>query len=93
MENINFADFVRQIAKKTGYPQKNIKEVLSVASDIALDDIKEGKSVNVFNGVKFEPLYVAQTRRLNPQTGAQILIPAHHKPKAKFGKRYKEALK
>lgn len=93
MNKISYSDFVKQISKKTGYAQKDVKEVLNTASDIALEDLQTGDSVNVFNGLTLETRFVAEATRRNPRTGASVLVPAHRKPKAKFGSKYKEAIK
>ena len=93
MNKINYSEFVKQVSKKTGYAQKDVKEVLNVASDIALENMQDGTAVSVFSGVTFEPRFIAEATRRNPRTGESVLVAAHKKPKAKFGAKYKEALK
>lgn len=93
MEKINNANFVKLISKETGYAQKDIKAVLEAASDVALDIIKKDDAVIVFPGVTLTATYVPETKKRNPRTGDAVIVAPHHKPKAKFGTKYKEALK
>ena len=44
---INYPDFIRQVSKKTGYSQLDIKAVLNAASDITIDNMQAGNSTVV----------------------------------------------
>lgn len=93
MEKFNNSDFVKLVSKETGYAQKDIKAVLEAVSDVALDIISRDDAVVVFPGLTLTATYVPETTRRNPRTGEAVLVQPHHKPKAKFGAKYKEALK
>lgn len=93
MAKINNKDFVKQISKKTGYTQSDIKAVISAASNIIIDNLVDGNSTVLFTGLTIEPRDVAATDKRNPRDGSVIHIPAHKAPKAKFGVRFKEAIR
>ena len=93
MNKMNYTDFVKKISKKTGYAQKDVKEVLNTVSEVALDLLREGTTVNIVPSITLEARYVAESTKRNPRTGETVLVAAHKRPKAKFGKLYKDGLK
>jgi hypothetical protein len=56
-EKINIGDFVRQVSKKSGYAQRDIAEVLNVASEIAAKNVGENKSTVIMKGIILYPGY------------------------------------
>lgn len=93
MGKINNKDFIRQISKKTGYTQNDIKAVINAVSDIVIDNLSDGNATTVFTGLIIEPRDVAATDKRNPRDGSVIHVPAHKAPKAKFGAKIKEAIR
>ena len=90
MEKISNADFIKAIAAKTGYTQKDIKEVFLAAQDEVSLNLQNGDSVKVFSWLTIEPVAKAARTGRNPITGEPIQIPAKTSVKAKFGKGIKD---
>ena len=90
MEKVKFTDFVRQVAKKSGYAQKDIKEVLNVSSAIVAENLNNGISTTIMQGVVIYPgVYPAMDRVEDGQT-------VHYDeviyPRARFGQAFKKQL-
>ena len=92
MAKINNHDFVKAVAEKTEYTQKNISEIVDAMEEVAIEMVGKGDSVKVFKTVSFEPVTRAERTGRNPQTGEAITIPAKKSVKAKFGKVFKDAI-
>ena len=52
---VSYSDFVRQVAKESGYAQKNISEVLEVASKCVADNLNKEISTTVMKGIIIYP--------------------------------------
>ena len=61
--------------------------------DVAYTEMTNGGEVKVFDSVTLVGKTVDERTARNPQTGAEIVIPKHLAPKAKFGKGIKDLLK
>lgn len=92
MEKISNAEFIKTIAVKTGYSQKDIKEVLSKAQEIIEDNLVVGDATKVFSWLTIEPVEKPARVGRNPKTGESIEIPPRTSVKAKFGKGIKDIL-
>lgn len=90
MEKISNKEFIKAVAVKTEYSQKNIKEVLDAAQGIVEDNLVDGNAVKVFSWLTIEPVEKAERAGRNPITGEPIQIPAKTSIKAKFGKSIKD---
>lgn len=90
---ISNQDFIKQIAKTTGYAQTNIKEVIQALSNELITNLQNGNEVVVCNGLTVGVKDVKEANRRNPKTGEEIVCPAHKAPKAKFGTAIKNAIK
>ena len=55
MEKINIPEFVKQVSKASGYAQKDIREVLNVAAEVAARDLSDDKEVVIMDGVILYP--------------------------------------
>ena len=90
MEKVNFSDFVRQVSRRSGYAQKDIKEVLNVGSECIVENLNKGMSTTVMQGVIVYPgVYPAFDRVENGKT-------VHYDeviyPRARFGQAFKKQL-
>ena len=92
MSKITNADFVKSIAKKTGFKQTDIKEVLTAVQNEVAYNLKNGDATKLFNWLTIEPVDKAARTARNPKTGETIEIPAKKAVKAKFGKGIKDLL-
>lgn len=84
MNKISNADFIRSLANKTGYRQKDVKEVLEAAQEELIENMKEGNATKVFSWLTIEPVDKAESVARNPRTGEQVTVPARRVAKAKF---------
>ena len=93
MNKINNAEFIKQISKKTNYTQGDIKAVITAIAEIVTDNLINGDSTVIFNGLTIEPKEVSATTKRNPRDGSIINVPAHKSVKAKFGTKIKDAIR
>ena len=90
MEKVKFTDFVRQVSKKSGYAQKNIAEVLDVASECVAENLSNEISTTVMKGVVIYPgKYPAFDREEN---GKVVHYDEVIYPRARFGSAFKNQL-
>ena len=54
-DRISHSDFVKAVSKKTGYNQKKIATIFKDAAEIVLQNLNEGISTTVFNGMIVYP--------------------------------------
>lgn len=87
---MNFKDFVKLVATKTGFTQKDVKEVLDASFDVMGDAMQEGSFVNVPGFGKFVAKAKPAREGRNPATGEQIMIAAKNMPKFTAAKALKE---
>lgn len=89
---MNKNDLVAAIKEKTGLTKEQSKNALDAALDAISETLINGDSVALIGFgsfvVKDKPARVAR----NPQTGAEVKIPAKKAPAFKPGKSLKEAV-
>ena len=86
-------EFIKEVATQAEMTQKAIKEVLDVMQTVAYAEMKKGEEVKIFDSVTLVGKEVPERIARNPQTGAEIVVPQHLAPKAKFGTGIKNFLK
>jgi DNA-binding protein HU-beta len=86
-------EYVKTVAKKANLTQKAVKEILDVMQEVAYGEMTAGGEVKIFDSVTLVGKEVSERTARNPQTGAEIVVPQHLAPKAKFGKGIKDLLK
>ena len=87
------AEFIKAVAEQAEMTQKAVKEVLEVMQEVAYGEMAKGEEVKIFDSVTLLGKEVPERTARNPQTGDEIVVPAHLAPKAKFGKGVKDFLK
>lgn len=87
---MNKEELVKEIAKKTRMPQKQVAEIISLMIDSIEKTVAKGKRVTLVGFGTFEPRKRAARTGRNPQTGAEIKIPAKTVPAFSAGKKFKE---
>ncbi|OGI00636.1 MAG: DNA-binding protein [Candidatus Melainabacteria bacterium GWF2_37_15] len=87
---MNKEELVKEIAKKTRMPQKQVAEVISLMIDSIEKSVAKGKRVTLVGFGTFEARKRAARTGRNPQTGAEIKIPAKTVPAFSAGKKFKE---
>ena len=86
---MNKAELVEKLAKKTGATKKAAQENLEAFIDVVTETLKKGDKVQLVGFGSFEVVKRAARKGKNPQTGAEIKIPASKAPKFKAGKALK----
>ena len=87
---MNKEELVKEIAKKTRMPQKQVAEVISLLIDSIEKTVAKGKRVTLVVFGTFEARKRASRTGRNPQTGAEIQIPSKTVPAFSAGKKFKE---
>jgi hypothetical protein len=88
---VSYSDFVRQVAKESGYAQKNISEVLEVASKCIADNLNKEISTTVMKGIIIYPGKYPATDRKD-DNGNIIHCDEVIYPRARFGQSFKKQL-
>lgn len=89
---MNKEELVKEIAKKTRLPQKQVAEVVSLMIDSIEKSVAKGKRVTLVGFGSFEARKRAARTGRNPQTGAEIKIPSKTVPAFSAGKKFKEVV-
>lgn len=90
---MTYTDLVRVNAKKNGYSQKVNKEILETAWESIKELLANGDDVSVPGFAKFSSLESAARKAHNPQTGEEMMVPAHMRPHCKFSTVLKKLLR
>lgn len=89
---MNKVELVAEIAKKAGISQKDAAAALKAFTDTVEAQLKKGNKVQLVGFGTFEVSKRAARTGRNPQTGAEMKIPASKTPKFKAGKAFKDLL-
>ena len=89
---MNKADLVNAIATKTGATKKGAEESLNAFVSVVTDALVKGDKVQLVGFGTFETRTRAARKGHNPQTGAEIKIPACKAPSFKAGKALKDVV-
>jgi len=87
------ADLVMQVAKKANLTSKAAKESVNVVFATITDAMKRGEKVVITGFGTFMVRKRASRKGRNPQTGAEIQIPATKTPGFTAGKTIKRLIK
>jgi DNA-binding protein HU-beta len=86
------ADLVNAMAEKAGLSKADAEKALAAFTNVVTDALKAGDKVALVGFGTFSVGDRAARTGKNPQTGAQINIPAAKTPKFKAGKALKDAV-
>lgn len=87
------ADLVDLVAKKVNLTNKAAREAVQVVLDAVRDALKKGDKVVLTGFGTFSVRSRASRKGRNPQTGAEINIPARKTPGFTAGKALKKAVR
>ena len=87
----NKAELVSEVAAKTDLTKKEVAAAVDAIFSSIQEDLAKGEKVQLIGFGTFEVRHRAARR--NPQTGAEIEIPASKVPAFKPGKALKDAVK
>ena len=92
MAKIKNNDFIREVAKSTGFSQKDIREVMQAIEATAIPYLKNGDAVKVLPSVLLDTTALPARKGINPRNGNEIDIAASKMMKAKFSVSIKKAV-
>ncbi len=92
MSNITKAELLDQVADKAGVSKKDAEGVLSAFFDITVATAKKGDKLSWPGFGSFEGIKKKATTGRNPQTGAEVKIPARKALKFKASSTMREQL-
>lgn len=89
----NKAELIDSVASKTGITKKEATAAVDAVFSAIQDKLADGEKVQLIGFGNFEVRERAARKGRNPQTGAEIQIPASKVPAFKPGKALKDAVK
>lgn len=89
---MNKTELVAAMADKAGLTKKDADAALKAFTEVVEETLKAGDSIQLIGFGTFEVAERAERTGRNPQTGAEMVIPASKAPKFKVGKALKDAL-
>ena len=87
---MNKTELVAAMAEKTGLSKKDAEAALKAFTDVVAEELKKGEKIQLVGFGTFEVSERAARTGRNPQTGAEMTIPASKSPKFKAGKALKD---
>ncbi len=92
-DNITKTELVAALAAATGESQATVSRVLDSLFANVSEAVAAGKKVSIPGWLSFEQVATAARTGRNPQTGAEIKIPAGKRVKVTAGSKLKAAVK
>lgn len=89
---MNKSELVNAIAEKTGVTKKTAEDSLNAILDVVKEVLVKGDKVQLVGFGSFEVKTRAARKGHNPQTGAEMKIPACKAPSFKAGKALKDVV-
>ncbi len=90
---MNKTDLVNAVAEKSELSKKDAAKAVDAVLESIMDSLKDGEKVQLIGFGTFEVRDRAARKGRNPQTGAEIQIPASKVPAFKAGKALKDIVK
>jgi DNA-binding protein HU-beta len=89
---MNKAELVADVAERMGEPKMKAEEAVNAVFDAITSALKKGDDVRLPAFGVFDVKETAARTARNPQTGAEVKVPAGKKARFKPGKALKETL-
>ena len=89
---MNKTELVDAMAKASGLSKKDSEAALKAFIEVVSDELKKDGKVQLVGFGTFEVAQRAARTGKNPQTGAEVQIPASKAPKFKAGKALKDSV-
>jgi len=89
---MNKAELITAISDTTDYQKKDIDAIINAYTKVVTDALKSGDKVQLVGFGTYEVATRPARIGRNPQTGAEMKIPAAKVPKFKPGKALKDAV-
>lgn len=90
---MNKTQLVKDIARRTGFSQKDIKRTLNEFENAVVDELQRKGKVNLLGFGTFKTSERNPRNGRNPKTNEPLLIPAHTAPVFKFSGSVKKLFK
>ncbi len=87
---MNKAELIAAIAEKTELSRKDAEKALKAFTDVVAEELRKGEKIQLVGFGTFEVSERAARTGRNPQSGAEMQIPASKAPKFKAGKALKD---
>ena len=87
---MNKTELVASVAEKTGFTKKDAEKAVNAFIDSVKEEVAGKSKVQIIGFGTFDYKKRAARKGKNPQTGAEINIPASTVPVFKAGKGFKE---
>lgn len=87
---MNKTELVSAMAEKAGLSKKDAEAALKAFTDVVAEELKKGEKIQLVGFGTFEVSERSARTGRNPQTGAEMKIPASKSPKFKAGKALKD---
>ena len=89
---MNNTELIAAIAEKTELSKKDAEKAVKAFTDVVVEELQKGEKIQLVGFGTFEVSERAARTGRNPQTGAEMPIPASKSPKFKAGKAFKDLL-
>ena len=89
---MNKTELVNAISNKTGSTKKDAENFVNTFVEVVSEELKKGGDVKLIGFGNFEVKRRAARKGRNPQTGAEMKIPASNAPVFKAGKVLKDSV-
>ena len=89
---MNKTELVAAMAEQAELSKKDSEKALKAFIDVITEELKKGEKIQLVGFGTFEVAERAARTGRNPQTGAEMTIPASKAPKFKAGKALKDAI-
>ena len=89
---MNKTELVAAMVDKTGLTKKDLEASLKAFTEVVAEELKKGEKIQLVGFGTFEVSQRAARTGRNPQTGAEMKIPASKAPKFKAGKALKDSI-
>ena len=87
---MNKAELIAAMSEKAELSRKDAEKALKAFTDVVTEELKKGEKIQLVGFGTFEVSERAARTGRNPQSGAEMVIPASKAPKFKAGKALKD---
>ena len=90
---MNKSELISKVAEKSGLQKKQATAAIEAFVETVEETLAKGEKIQIIGFGNFEVRERAARKGRNPQTGAELVIPASKVPGFKAGKALKEVVK
>jgi DNA-binding protein HU-beta len=90
---VNKTELIDAVAAHTGQAKSSVAEILGGFEDVVVATVNKGEKVALTGFVAFDRVDRKARTARNPQTGAEIQVPASKAPRVSAGASFKKVIK